>query len=145
MTALALTLRPVAALRDAAKILRPLGWRLLDVSVNETSGFVRIVAEARDWSRREGVQVLLQRSSFDSVVLEYRHRVVLRDGMYTAEWEVAEWLGRRRFADISSAAREMLHYACDNNALGALGPMEAAAREAQLAPLLARLAPAFGS
>lgn len=130
----------IRALREAGAMLRPLGWRLLEVAANEATGFVRIVAECRDWAHHEGVQVLIQRSTFDASVLEERSRIVLQDGMFKHWWQVGEMLGRRRFDDIAEAAREMLRYACDNDARGALSLSDSQARQAALAPLMLALA-----
>lgn len=131
---------PVAQLRAAAKVLRSLGWRLLEVAANETTGFVRVIAECRDWSKREGVQVLLQRSTHDSHVIEERSRVNLIDGMFKAEWEIGAHLGRRRFPTVSEAARELLSYACGNGSAGALSLAETETRQASIAAGLKALA-----
>lgn len=131
---------PVAQLKAAAKVLRSLGWRLLEVAANEATGFVRVIAECRDWSKREGVQVLLQRSTHDSHVIEERSRVNLVDGMFKAEWEIGAHLGRRRFPTISEAARELLSYACGNGSAGALSLAETETRQASIAAGLKALA-----
>jgi hypothetical protein len=117
----------IGAMREANGLLRKLGWRLLDVTANDATGFVRIIAECRDWTARDGVQILLLRGSHDGEVLEMRSRVQLVCGMYNSEWEVGEHLGRRRFASLPGAARELLSYACDNGPAGAL--TEAESRE----------------
>jgi hypothetical protein len=129
----------IAALRQANAILRNLGWRLLDVTANETTGFVRIIAEARDWTTREGTQILLLRGSHDGEVLEMRSRVHLVAGMYTSEWELGEHLGRRRFGSLTGAAREMLTYACDNGPAGALTEAESRDRAVLIAKIAAQL------
>jgi hypothetical protein len=129
-----------AALRQANILLpRRLGWRLLDVTANETTGFVRIIAESRDWTTREGTQILLLRGSHDGQVLEMRSRVNLVSGMYTSEWQLGDHLGRRRFASLSGAARELLQYACDNGSAGALSEAEARERSLLVAGLRAQI------
>lgn len=127
------------ALRRADLALRSIGWSLLDVAANEQSGFVRTVAECRDWSAREGVQLLLLRSTHGGEVLEMRSRVHLADGMYSAHWGLGDHLGRRKFADLAEAARELLRYACDNGSAGAMSEAEAADRAKLLAPAMAAL------
>jgi len=135
----------VTALHQANAIMRRLGWRLLDVTANETTGFVRIIAEARDGEARSGTQILLLRSSHDGEVLEMRSRVRLVSGMYTSEWEVGDHLGRRRFTSLSVAAREMLAYACDNGPVGALTEAESGDRRAALASAMTALAANLGT
>ncbi len=119
---------PLASLRLADRLLRTFGWSLLDVAANETTGYVRVVAEARDHARGEGVKITLMRSCHDGEVLELRDRVVLEPGMFESHWTITDYLGRRRFADIGAAARELLGYACDNGPSGALAESEATAR-----------------
>lgn len=115
-------------LRHADRLLRLVGWLLLEVSANEQTGYVRIIAEARDPRSREGIKVTLLRSSHDGDVVEMRDRVVLVDAMYTNEWVVADNLGQRRHHSLNTAALELLVYACDNGPAGALADGDAAAR-----------------
>jgi hypothetical protein len=129
----------ISALRQANTLLRQLGWRLMDVTANEATGFVRIIAESRDWETREGTQLLLLRGSHGGEVLEMRSRVHLVSGMYTSEWELGDHLGRRRFASLTGAAREMLTYACDNGPAGALTEAESRDRAVLIAKVAAQL------
>jgi hypothetical protein len=129
----------IAALRQANTILRRIGWWLLDVTANEATGFVRIIAESRDWNTRKGTQILLLRGSHDCEVLEMRSRVHLVAGMYASEWELGDHLGRRRFASLTGAARELLTYACDNGPAGALTEAESRDRAVLIAKIAAQL------
>ena len=133
---------PFAVLRAAARLLRSMGWALLDVSANEATGYVRIVAEARDWDLREGRMVTLIRSSHTGQVREVRERTVLKNGCFESYWEPDWHLGSRRFDDLAGAAAEVLSYACNNGPRGGLPSGEALARERMLAASVAALSTA---
>lgn len=131
---------PFAVLRAAARLLRTMGWALLEVSANEATGYVRIIAEARDWERGEGRMITLIRGSHGGQVREVRERTVLKSGMYAPYWE-ADWhLGSRRFDDLVAAGRELLGYACDNGPSGGLTEGESATRREALAASMKALA-----
>jgi hypothetical protein len=132
---------PFAVLRSAARILRTMGWALLDVSANETTGYVRIIAETRDWDRREGRMITLIRSSHTGHVREVRERTVLKPGCFESYWEPDWHLGSRRFDNLADAARELLGYACDNGPHGGLTEGESATRREALSGSL-KLLPA---
>jgi hypothetical protein len=119
---------PIADLRRADLLLRRVGWALLDVAINEQTGYVRIIAEARDHERGRGTMVTILRSSHDGVVREIRDRTVAEDGMYRKFWAIDSHLGRRRHSSLDVAARELLAYACDNGPAGALSEAEAQRR-----------------
>ena len=131
---------PFAVLRAAARLLRTMGWALLDVSANEATGYVRIIAEARDWERGVGRMITIIRGSHAGQVLEVREATVLKPGMFAHYWEVDWHLGRRRFDDLAAAGRELLGYACDNGPSGGLTETESRTRRALLGASIAALA-----
>lgn len=106
------------ALADLNRTLRPTGWTLLDVTINTTSGFVRIVAERRDYKSGTGRMVTLMRGVHGSKVVERRDITERKPGMYRDFWEVVDSLGGRTFEGMRSALRGMAHCIDDNAVSG---------------------------
>lgn len=102
---------PFAAEINAA--LRLTGWRIMEVTINMTTGFARVVAERR--AEGKGVKVTLLRSVHGAKVVERRDLIERKDGMYRDFWAVTEAsFGGRRFDGMRSALRGLAHYIDDN-------------------------------
>ena len=102
------------------RALRPTGWQLYEVAFNEETGFVRVIAERRDYTTREGRRVTIMRSRHGLPVAEYRDLIVFADGMYAGAWEVSDLhFGRRRATDVSHALAMLAEY-IDDNALACI-------------------------
>lgn len=110
-------LDPIA---EATAVMRRFGWSLLDVSINQVTGFVSVTAEARDYARRKGTSVILRRGHASGRIFEIRHAITLEPGMYKDHWTIGMELGRRYHMTIQEAAANLLAYAHDNGPLGAL-------------------------
>ena len=115
----ALQILPRAADINAA--LRPTGWTLMEVTINTTTGFARVIAERREAGK--GVKVTLLRSAHGAKVIERRDIIERKAGMYRDAWEVSDAsFGGRRFDGMRSALRGLAHYINDNAAAaGQLG------------------------
>ena len=102
---------PNAAEINAA--LRSTGWEVMEVTVNTTTGFARVVVERRDQGK--GVKITLLRSAHRARVVERRDIIERKAGMYRDHWEVTEAsFGGRRFDGMRSALRGLAHYIDDN-------------------------------
>lgn len=102
------------SIADLNATLRPIGWALLEVTINTTTGFVRITAERRDYREGKGIMVTLLRGAHGSKVVERRDIVARKPGMYRDFWEVVDSLGGRTFEGMRSALRGLAHYIDDN-------------------------------
>jgi hypothetical protein len=105
---------------DLNAALRPIGWALLDVTINTTTGFARIIAERRDHREGKGVMVTLMRGAHGSKVVERRDITERKPGMYRDFWTVVDSLGGRTFDGMRSALRGLAHY-IDDNPIGEAG------------------------
>lgn len=129
------------ALRCLAGSLRLCGWELFDASINGETGFVRLIAEARDLHKGEGVKLTILGSTRGSVVIE-RSRIIYREGFYSSGWEVADHIGTDRVERLGEAVAVLVHYVCDNGSGGALSQALADRRRKMLERDLAMVRPA---
>lgn len=118
-----------ACAHDVNRALAPTGWALTEVTINATSGYVRIKAERRDHDQRSGVLVTLTRGCHRAPVSSQREITALRPGMFRSFWEVVDggMLGRESHCGPRSALRALARYIDDNGsaraARGALRPL----------------------
>lgn len=97
------------------RALRPSGWQVTELTLNQTTGFARLRVERRDYESGTGRLVTLLRSGHGNRVVMVRDVTALRPGMYRSEWEVVDTLGQTRFPGMKSALRSLADYLADNS------------------------------
>jgi len=100
--------------RSVNAALAPVGWAVHDVTINQVTGFARVVAERRHEGR--GVKITLLRSCHGAAVVEMRDVTERKPGMFRDYWEVMANLGRGRHSGFRSALRTLANYIDDNPA-----------------------------
>jgi len=104
----------------ANRRLRGSGWKILDLTINETSGYARLVLENRDTRSRKGKKVTVLRSSHASKAVVERSVIELRSGMYESYWEVVDTFGHESFEGMKAALRATATYISDNSDMSRL-------------------------
>lgn len=105
---------PTLDVKAVNRGLRPSGWQVLDLAVNKTTGFVRLVVEQRDPAAGKGRMVTLVRSGHGGKTVMVRDITALKSGAYQSEWTVVAPMGQSRHEDVVSALRDLATYIADN-------------------------------
>ena len=125
---------------DAAnRVLGPTGWQLTEVTVNATTGFVRVSVEQRDYTSKRGRLVTLLRSGRASAVVVVRDVTALMAGAFESFWTVLDTLGQERFGTLSEGLEHLGTYLRDNGK----GAVASAAIRGVLQPLASTSGLAF--